>query len=152
MGDSNSATPQFGDREPASEKASKAMSGNRSEDTKPEKMLRSELWGRGLRYRVHLDELPGSPDIAFLSEKIAVFCDGDFWHGRDWDQRKKKLADGANADYWVPKIQANRERDRRYNKELREMGWTVLRFWESDIREAPEEVADVVEEAIESSH
>ena len=70
----------------------------------------------------------------FLNAKICVFCDGDFWHGRDWESRQPKLRRGSNSDYWLAKIQRNIERDRQNTQRLQEMGWTVLRFWESEIQ------------------
>lgn len=141
-------TPQFGNREPSSEAASRAMRGNRASDTKPEMLLRRELWRRGHRYRLHRSDLPGRPDLAFVGQRVAVFCDGDFWHGRDWEERKAKLRNGANSDYWIPKIRANRERDRTQTQELEEMGWAVIRMWESDITGDPEGAADVVAEVL----
>lgn len=145
------ATPQFGDREPASKDASRAMQGNQSRDTKPEMMLRRALWHRGHRYRLHRRDLPGNPDIVFASAQLAVFCDGDFWHGRNWPRRKRKLAEGSNADYWIPKIRSNMERDERYTRELEEEGWTVLRLWESEIKDDPQAAADAVESALQEA-
>lgn len=142
------SAPQFGDREPSSESASKAMQGNRSRDTKPEILLRKTLWHRGYRYRVHHDGLPGNPDIVFVGDRVAVFCDGDFWHGRNWDERRRKLEQGSNADYWVPKIQANRDRDARHTAELKNEGWKVIRIWEGKIKDDPESAADRVEVAL----
>lgn len=95
--------------------------------------LRRALWRLGLRYRVDVAELPGRPDVVFRREKVAVFCDGDFWHGRGLDARIAKLAKGHNAPYWVAKIQTNVARDRRNEEALREAGWLVLRYWESDV-------------------
>ena len=142
-------TPQYGRREPASELASRTMSANRSQNTRPEMDLRRALWARGRRYRVHVRELPGRPDIVFRKQRLAVFCDGDFWHGRAWHNRRERLRKGANADYWIPKIGANIARDARYTAELEEAGWTVLRLWESDIRQDPEAAADRVERALD---
>ncbi len=70
----------------------------------------------------------------FRGERLAVFVDGDFWHGRDWEERRERLANGTNADYWLAKIRYNRERDRRNDIELGQLGWRVLRIWESEIR------------------
>lgn len=117
----------------SSEKASKALSKIKASETKGEKLLRSTLWRLGLRFRKNVRQLPGKPDVVFTREKVAVFCDGDFWHGRNWRKDKGRLQRGPNAPYWVAKIAANRERDKRYNKELRRAGWSVLRFWESDV-------------------
>jgi DNA mismatch endonuclease (patch repair protein) len=96
-------------------------------------LLRRELWRRGLRYRLHVLNLAGKPDIVFRLARVVVFCDGDFWHGRRWEQRREKLARGANAPYWTAKIAANVTRDRRNTRALQRAGWTVLRLWETDI-------------------
>lgn len=107
------------------------MSRIRSKDTSIEIHLRKALWARGLRYRKHYTRLPGSPDIAFPSAKVAVFCDSTFWHGRDWDTRKPKMQ--TNRSYWVRKIEKNMARDERINSELADMGWRVLRYWDVEI-------------------
>lgn len=146
-----SSTPTFDDFESSSERASETLSQVGSQDTEPELLLRKTLWARGLRYRLHRDDLPGSPDIVFPTEKIAIFCDGDFWHGRNWKERKEQLRDGANPDYWIPKIRSNIERDARQTEELEEAGWVVLRIWETDIKDDPEAAADIVEQALEEA-
>ena len=87
----------------------------------------------GLRYRVNVATLPGRPDIVFGRARLAVFCDGDFWHGRDFRKRIERLSTGHNAPYWVAKIRGNVERDQRNQALLESDGWTVLRFWETDI-------------------
>jgi DNA mismatch endonuclease (patch repair protein) len=110
--------------------------------------LRRILWAAGCRYRKNVPGLLGRPDIVFPGPKIAVFCDGDFWHGRDWEARRVKLSNGTNAAYWLAKIQRNIERDRQNTRRLEEMGWAVLRFWESEIRAAPFGVAALVLEAL----
>lgn len=136
-----SKAPSYKGFKPSSEKASRALSRSKSLDTKCERLLRSELWRRGFRFRKNVRHLPGKPDIAFPGEQLAVFCDGDFWHGRDWEERKRKLSKGANPAYWVAKIQANIDRDRRYDEELRQLGWSVLRIWELDILKNPSQAA-----------
>jgi DNA mismatch endonuclease (patch repair protein) len=73
------------------------------------------------------------PDLVFVGARVAVFVDGDFWHGKHWKKRKERLSRGHNSDYWIAKIECNISRDRMRNIELRASGWTVLRFWESDI-------------------
>ncbi len=110
----------------------KNMARIRSRDTKTEVMLRHALWHRGVRYRKNYAALPGSPDIAITKYKIAVFCDGDFWHGRELHRLESRC--GANRDYWMKKLRRNMERDRENNDALTELGWLVLRFWEKDIR------------------
>lgn len=86
----------------------------------------------------------GNPDLVFWKARLAVFCDGDFWHGRDWSACQRKLRNGWNADYWVRKIKYNRDRDRQNVALLRRAGWTVIRFWESDIKRTPRAAAQRV--------
>ena len=107
------------------------MSRIRSKDTSIERTLRCALWRAGLRYRKHYPKAPGTPDMAFVSARIAVFADSTFWHGRDWSERKSRMK--TNKRYWVQKIERNMARDRRVNDELKAMGWLVLRFWDVDI-------------------
>lgn len=133
--------PQFADRPSSSPAASRSMRGNVKRDTKPELMLRKALWARGARYRLHASDLPGRPDIVFRRKKVAIFCDGDFWHGRDWDARRERLETGSNSDYWIPKIRANMVRDRAQTAELERQGWTVLRYWEGEIKEECDAIA-----------
>lgn len=111
----------------------------RSRDTSPEKVLRKALWAQGLRYRLHAKRLPGNPDIVFPSARVAVFVDGDFWHGNQWRLRglsslEEQFRDSPNASYWVPKITRNIKRDVDANHRLRDMGWAVVRCWESEIK------------------
>ena len=128
----------------------KIMSAVKSKDTKPEIMLRKALWAKGLRYIKNVKTLPGKPDMVFAKAKIAVFCDGDFWHGHNWALRgfasiEEELS--RYSDYWRNKILANVERDKRNNISLEAAGWTVLRFWESDIKADVKACADIVENA-----
>ena len=90
----------------------------------------------------------GKPDIVFRRAWVVVFCDGDFWHGRDWEQRRAKLADGANLDYWINKIVSNRKRAVHQSQELEAAGWLVLRFWESELLADVEAIADGVARAV----
>lgn len=129
-----SKAPNFKSFKSSSEKASRALSKIKATDTKGEKLLRSVLWRMGFRFRKNVPDLPGKPDIVFPRHRVVIFCDGDFWHGRKWRKDKRRLQVGPNAPYWVAKIQANINRDKRYNKELRRLGWRVVRLWESDIR------------------
>jgi len=76
--------------------------------------------------------------------RVAVFCDGDFWHGRNWTTRRGKLSRGANAAYWIAKIRTNMLRDRRHRRQLEKMGWSVVRIWESEIVQNPNKQADIV--------
>ena len=115
----------------------KIMSSIHSKDTKPELLLRRALWHKGLRYRVSVKDLPGKPDIVFTKAKIAIFCDGDYWHGHNWAIRGLSSLDEELAnysDYWKKKIRGNIERDQSNTKKLEKEGWTVIRFWESEIK------------------
>lgn len=128
-------SPSFTRLRPASTRASAAARGaSKKSGTAPELILRGALWNAGIRYRKTSLGLPGRPDLVFPGRKVAVFCDGDFWHGRDWTQRKKKLARGNNGAYWVRKIERNIERDAEVSMSLRRLGWKPLRFWEHEIR------------------
>jgi len=140
--------PRFSSFTPASETSSRIKQRNRSRDTTAEVLLRKELWRRGLRYRLHSSDLPGKPDIVFRRAQVVVFCDGDFWHGRRWPQRREKLALGTNAPYWTAKIAANVARDRRNTRALRRAGWIVIRCWETDILRNVRRAAELVEKAI----
>lgn len=136
--------PRFEGLTPSSTRASATARAIRRTDTKAEVVLRRALWARGLRYRKHAKDIPGRPDIVFVRARLVVFVDGDFWHGRDWETRRAKLAHGANARYWLAKIATNMERDRRKDAALRALGWTVVRVWEKDVLAAPERAASVV--------
>jgi DNA mismatch endonuclease, patch repair protein len=126
----------------ASTKASAiARAASRKRDTPAELTLRRTLWRHGLRYRVDVKALPGRPDIVFASARVVVFCDGDFWHGRKLRSRLARLSAGHNAAYWVEKIRGNVRRDRRNNRALKQGGWQVLRFWETDVLRDVEAIA-----------
>lgn len=126
----------------------KTMKKLKSSDTSIEVTLRKALWKKGYRYRKNCAELPGKPDIVITKYKIAIFCDGEFFHGKDWEIRKPKIAQGNNGDYWIRKISRNRERDDEINKKLLAMGWTVIRFWGNDIKKNTDECIKVIEEII----
>ncbi len=131
-----------------SEQRSKNMSKIRGKDTSIELVLRKALWAKGYRYRKNYKALPGAPDIVLTKYKIAIFCDSEFFHGKDWDALKKKLEKGSNPGYWVKKIERNIERDDDNDKKLRYSGWTVIHFWGKDILNKTEECIKVIEEAI----
>lgn len=124
------------------------MSRIRAKDTSIELMLRHALWARGLRYRKYVKDLPGKPDIVFMKYKIAVFCDGEFFHGKDWDTLKETLQKGNNPDFWISKIARNMERDRKNDTDLAAMGWTVIRFWGKTIKKDTEDCIARIEEEI----
>lgn len=115
----------------------KIMSAVKQKDTEPELMLRKALWHKGLRYRKNYKKLPGHPDVVFTQRKLVVFCDGDYWHGHNWAIRGLPSLEAElerYSDFWKAKILRNIERDKKINLQLVEMGWQVLRIWESDIR------------------
>jgi len=111
---------------------SRTMSRIRSRDTGPEVVLRRALWAKGVRYRKNYRRIPGTPDIAIVRSRVAVFVDGTFWHGYDWENKKPRIK--ANATYWVPKIERTIARDRVVDEELLGLGWSVIRFWDTDVR------------------
>lgn len=130
------------------EQRHKNMSAIRSKDTSIEVVLRKALWHRGHRYRKNYKKLPGKPDIAITKYRIAVFCDSEFFHGKDWDALKARLEKGSKGDYWIKKITRNMERDKENEQALRNQDWTVLRFWGKDIKKHTDECVREIEEAI----
>jgi DNA mismatch endonuclease, patch repair protein len=126
---------------------SKAMRAVRSENTSPELELRKALWARGYRYRLHRKSLPGKPDLVFPSHRVALFIDGDYWHGRQWKKRgfdslEAQLSRVNNSEYWIKKINGNIARDKANNRKLRSLGWVVVRIWESDLKKSREKVVN----------
>lgn len=126
----------------------KNMQHIRSTNTSIEIKLRKELWKRGYRYRKNYKGLPGKPDIVLTKYRIAIFCDSEFFHGRDWEKLKSELAKSQNADFWIAKISKNIQRDNDINIELNGMGWKVLRFWGKEIDTNLNECIDVINDAI----
>lgn len=126
----------------------KNMKNIKSKDTKIEIKLRKALWHKGYRYRKNVKSLPGSPDIVFTKYKLAVFCDSEFFHGKDWEVLKAHLEKSNNSDFWVNKISQNIKRDDEVNKQLLFQGWTVIRFWGKDIMKHIDDCVKVVEETI----
>ena len=120
----------------------------RSRDTRIEVLLRKALWAKGYRYRKNVKELPGRPDIVLTRYKIAIFCDGEFFHGKDWEVLRVRLESSNNSEFWISKISRNRERDDAVNKQLLFLGWTVIRFWGDEIKKHTDECVRVVEEVI----
>lgn len=126
----------------------------KSRDTSPEIAFRKALWAAGVRYRLHRASLPGKPDIVIAKKRLAVFIDGDFWHGNQWRSRgypslEAQFVASPMADYWVPKIDRNMRRDRLNTAALLEQGWSVIRFWESDIKSNLRQCVDLALRAIE---
>ncbi len=128
------------------EQRKRNMQAVRNKDSKIEVLLRKELWARGLHYRKNVKTVFGHPDIAFIGKRIAVFCDSEFWHGYDWENRKEDIK--SNREFWIPKIERNMQRDIEVNDHLKEMGWTVLRFWGRDIKKNVSDCADIIEEVL----
>ena len=120
----------------------KRMSHVKLKNGKAEQLLAKQLWHLGYRYHKNDKLLPGSPDIAILKYHIAIFVDGEFWHGQNWDERKTKLK--SNRDYWIEKIEENIARDKRNDKLLTDSGWIVLHFWEKDVLKNAEKCVEKV--------
>lgn len=111
---------------------SKIMGKIRGKNTKPELAFRKALWAAGYRYRIDYKKLIGKPDIVLKKYKTAIFIDGEFWHGYDWEERKHKIK--SNRDFWIPKIERNIQRDQEVNHRLKALGYTVFRFWENEVK------------------
>ena len=145
-----SLAPRYGQRLPASKASSRVKAATKRSKTRPEVLLSRALRSLGIRCRLPQRQLVGKPDFVFQRKKVAVFCDGDFWHGRNWGARRKKLLIGHNADYWVPKIEYNRRRDRQNTRLLKRAGWKVIRLWELDILNHPVASAAIIVKAIQA--
>jgi DNA mismatch endonuclease, patch repair protein len=130
------------------EQRRKNMQHIRSNNTKIEEILRKALWNKGYRYRKNFKDLPGKPDIVITKYKIAIFCDGEFFHGKDWEVLKQRLENSNNSEYWINKISKNMHHDDQVNKELMFMGWTVIRFWGNDIKKNTDECIKVIDEVV----
>lgn len=127
------------------EQRRKNMQAVKNKDSKIELLLRKELWDRGIHYRKNSTKIFGKPDIVFIGKKIAVFCDSEFWHGYDWEERKKDFK--SHQEFWIPKIERNIERDREVTERLESEGWVVLRFWGKQIKRDVAACADEIERA-----
>lgn len=113
------------------EQRKKCMQSNKSTGTKPELVLAKAMWTLGLRYRKNSGSIFGKPDFSFKKYKVAVFVDGEFWHGKDWEQKKAEIK--GNREFWIAKIERNIQRDIEVTGRLKAEGWTVLRFWSNDV-------------------
>ena len=118
----------------------------KSKDSETEKILRNALWNKGYRYRKNVKDVFGHPDIVFKSKKVAIFCDSEFWHGYDWERKKNEIK--TRQDFWIPKIERNMQRDKEVNMKLSEEGWTVLRFWGTEIKKQTENCVKEIEKCI----
>ena len=121
----------------------------KNKDSKIEVLLRKELWSRGLRYRKNVNRIYGKPDIVFIGKKIAVFCDSEFWHGYNWEERKKDFK--SHQEFWIPKIERNMERDAEVTAKLESEGWTVIRFWGNEIKKNASACADIIQKIWEDT-
>ena len=109
----------------------KTMSKIRGKNSKPELLLRKALWAKNIRFRLHKKDLIGRPDLVIDRYKLAIFVDGDFWHGYQWHKRKPK----TNQNFWLAKIERNIQRDQFVNQKLADLGYTVMRFWEHEVKD-----------------
>jgi len=125
------------------EKRSYVMSRVKSKNTGLELKLRKELWKKGYRFRVHY-KIKGNPDVVFPKQKLAIFIDGDFWHGYNWEKLKPKLKN----EFWINKIKNNKGRDKKNNKILRKEGWEVIRFWGHEILKSLNKSVAQIEKAL----
>ena len=124
------------------EQRSYNMSRIKGKNTTIEMLLSKALWHRGLRFRKNSKAVYGHPDISIKKYKVAIFCDGDFWHGWDWENRKDSIKN--NREYWIPKIERNMQKDIEVNHVLSSMGWRVIRVWEHEIRDNLPDTADMI--------
>jgi DNA mismatch endonuclease Vsr len=125
------------------EQRRKNMQAVKNKDSQIELLLRRELWSRGLRYRKNVNRIYGKPDIVFIEKKIAIFCDSEFWHGYNWEERKKDFK--SHQEFWIPKIERNMERDAEVTAKLESEGWTVIRFWGNEIKKDTTQCANIIE-------
>jgi DNA mismatch endonuclease, patch repair protein len=128
------------------EQRSKTMRAVKSKDSKMELRLRLALWHKGYRYRKHYSRVLGNPDIAFVSFRIAIFCDSEFWHGYDWKTRKKQIK--SNKKFWHTKIERNMKRDLYVTESLKKLGWVVIRFWGNQLEHNLEACIQEIENSI----
>lgn len=126
------------------EATSKRMANVKLKRGDAEVLLAKKLWHNGFRYRLNYKKLPGSPDIAILKYHLAVFVDGEFWHGYDWDTKKTKLK--RNREYWLQKIEENMNRDVCADKSLIYLGWTPVHFWTKEVLKETNECIETIKE------
>ena len=131
------------------EQRSKNMKAVKNKGSNIETMLQKELWHRGLRYRKNVKTGYGKPVIAFIGKKVAVFCDSEFFHGYDWENKNKEIK--SNRDFWIPKIEKNMARDKEVTEKLLADGWIVLRFWGNEIKRNLSQCADKIESVVKAN-
>ena len=130
------------------EQRHKNMRHIRNKDSAIELRLRKELWRRGYRYRKNWKALPGTPDIVLTKYRIAIFCDSEYFHGKDWASLLQRIKRGNNPDFWEKKISGNIKHDIEVSAELKGLGWNVIRFWGEDIKMDLDNCIKTIEEAI----
>ena len=130
------------------EQRRKNMQAVKNKDSQIELLLRKELWSRCIRYRKNSTKIFGKPDIVFIGKKIAIFCDSEFWHGYNWEERKGDFK--SHQEFWIPKIERNMERDKEVTAKLKSEGWIVLRFWGNEIKKNAAQCADIIEKVVNS--
>lgn len=131
-----------------SPKRSRMMSKIKSRNSKPELILRRALWSKNIRFRLHDNSLPGTPDIVIKKYKLAIFVDGEFWHGFDWKNKRETIK--SNRLFWIPKIERNMQKDIHVNKALRDIDYVVFRFWTQDILKNLPKVLNQIELFLET--
>lgn len=130
-------------------KRSQNMGKIKAKNTKPELVFRRALWKENIRYRIHVRTFAGIPDLLIKKYKLAIFVDGSFWHGYEWEKRKTKIK--SNRDFWIPKIERNMQRDQQSRQLLESVGYTVMRFWEHEIQQNLEACINQVKLYIETA-
>ena len=135
----------------------KNMQNIRGKDTKSEIALRKALWCKGYRFRKNYNLLPGKPDIVFTKQKVCIFVDSEFFHGKGFESGyestkykslREQLENSNNSKFWLQKIQRNMERDREVDAELHGLGWTVIRFWSKDVLKHTDKCVKSIEEML----
>lgn len=128
------------------EQISNNMRRVKNKNTQIELLLRKALWRRGLRYQKNVTTLLGKPDIVFKGPKVVVFCDSEFWHGYDWENRQHDIK--TNREFWIPKIERTIQRDAEVTEGLRADGWIVLRFWGNDLKQNLDKCVTIIENTV----
>ena len=131
------------------EQRQRNMRAVKSKGSKIETLLAKAMWAKGFRYRKNDTSVFGKPDFTFKKHKLAIFCDSEFWHGKDWVT--KKLDHKSNIKFWHQKIERNIQRDIEVNQELLQTGWKVIRFWGNDIEKDLVNCVIKIEEKIDEA-
>ena len=130
------------------EQRHKNMSNIHNKDTSVELVLRKRLWREGFRFRKNDKRLPGKPDIVLPKYKTVIFVDGEFWHGKDFEQLKEQLQNSERSQFWIDKISKNIVRDGEINKQLKDLGWNVIRLWGKDVLKHTDECIELIRTSI----